>query len=98
MAESDEEPLKAAEDNNVIPDNCMIDSGFDTMSVYKFCQVYGWKPMKGPASGGFRHRNKKTGRMSTQLWTWTKAEVGIGMQENMGCIRQLGCFCGQMMG
>ena len=82
MAESDEELLKAAEDNNVIPDNCMIDSGFDTMSVYKFCQVYGWKPMKGSASGGFRHRNKKTGRMSTQLWTWTKAEVGIGTREH----------------
>lgn len=82
MAESDEELLKAAEDNNVIPDNCMVDSGFDTMSVYKFCQVYGWKPMKGSGTGGFRHRNKKTGRMSTQLWTWTKAEVGIGTREH----------------
>lgn len=74
--------LNAAEENNVHADNCMIDSGYDTASVYKFCQRHGWKPMKGSGNQGFKHRNKKTGRMSTQLWTWTKAEVGIGTKEH----------------
>lgn len=78
----DKELLEVAELNNVPPDNCMVDSGFDTTSVYKFCQRHGWKPMKGSGTSGFKHRNKKTGRMSTQLWTWTKAEVGIGTREH----------------
>jgi phage terminase large subunit GpA-like protein len=78
----DKELLEVAEANNVHPDNCMVDSGFDTTSVYKFCQKYGWKPMKGSGNQGFKHRNKKTGRLSTQLWTWTKAEVGIGTREH----------------
>jgi phage terminase large subunit GpA-like protein len=81
-AESDVELLEAAERNNVHSDNCMVDSGFDSASVYKFCQRHGWKPMKGSGSAGFRHRNAKTGRISTQLWTWTKAEVGIGTKEH----------------
>lgn len=81
-ADTDDDLLEAAERNNVHSDNCMIDSGFDTQSVYKFCQMYGWKPMKGSGNAGFKHRNKKTGRMSTQLWTWTKAEVGIGTKQH----------------
>jgi len=81
-AESDVELLEAAERNNVHSDNCMVDSGFDSASVYKFCQRHGWKPMKGSGNAGFRHRNAKTGRISTQLWTWTKAEVGIGTKEH----------------
>ena len=78
----DKELLEVAEANKVLPDNCMVDSGFDTTSVYKFCQKHGWKPMKGSGNQGFKHRNKKTGRLSTQLWTWTKAEVGIGTKEH----------------
>jgi phage terminase large subunit GpA-like protein len=76
--ETDEDLLAVAEEHGVHSDNCMVDSGFDTQSVYKFCQEYGWKPMKGSGNQGFKHRNKKTGRLSTQLWTWTKAEVGVG--------------------
>lgn len=80
--ESEMDLLHVAEENNVHADNCMIDSGYDTASVYKFCQRHNWKPMKGSGNQGFKHRNKKTGRMSTQLWTWTKAEVGIGTKEH----------------
>ena len=80
--ETDLDLLEVAETNNVHADNCMVDSGYDTASVYKFCQRHGWKPMKGSGVQGFRHKNKKTGRLSTQLWTWTKAEVGIGTKDH----------------
>lgn len=80
--ENDDELLAVAEQNKVHSDNCMVDAGYDTQSVYKFCQKHNWKPMKGSGNQGFKHRNQKTGRMSTQLWTWTKAEVGIGTRED----------------
>ena len=78
---TDEELLSVAERLKVDPENCVIDSGYDTGAVYKFCQKYKWKPMKGTGVQGYRHKNAKTGRIATQLWTWTKAEVGIGTKE-----------------
>ncbi len=90
-ADSDEELLAIAEQYKVPIENCIIDSGYDTQSVYKFCQTNGWKPMKGTSVANYRHRNAKTGKIATQLWTWTKAEVGMGTKEQ-GLYKQIRLF------
>jgi len=90
-ADSDEELLSIAQQYKVPVENCIIDSGYDTQSVYKFCQINGWKPMKGTAVANYRHRNSKTGKLATQLWTWTKAEVGMGTKEQ-GLYKQIRLF------
>jgi phage terminase large subunit GpA-like protein len=90
-ADSEEELLSIAKQYNVPVENCMMDSGYDTQSVYKFCQTSGWKPMKGTGVQSYRHRNQKTGKIATQLWTWTKADVGIGTKEQ-GLFKQIRLF------
>jgi phage terminase large subunit GpA-like protein len=90
-ADSEEELLAIAEDYKVPSENCLMDSGYDTQSVYRFCQMHNWKPMKGTSVATYRHRNQKTGKVASQLWTWTKAEVGIGTKEQ-GYHKQIRLF------
>jgi phage terminase large subunit GpA-like protein len=58
--------------------NCMIDSGYDAQSVYRFCLGSGWKAFKGdhkpyyPVFKRLKHGGRKVFR---QIWRKTEAAV-----------------------
>ena len=68
--------LEVAKDYNVHPKFCLIDCGYDTATVMKFCLNNGWKPMMGDGSKNYAHQ--KDGKTVRQVWTSARMDVGLG--------------------
>lgn len=81
-AYSESELLEISKEHGVPPTRCVIDCGWNTASVIRFCQRYGWKPFRGDAAKQFTVRDKKSGKAVRQIWTenYADAEMGTRLQ------------------
>lgn len=81
-AYSETELLEVAQENNVPAVRCIIDCGWNTASVIRFCQRHNWKPFRGDGAKHFTVRDKKSGVSIKQIWTetWADAEMGTRRQ------------------
>ena len=74
---SETELLDIARTNGIHPKRCMIDCGWNTASVLRFCQRHDWKPFRGDGAKHYTLK-RKMGRQVKQLWTETWADASMG--------------------
>ena len=70
--------LEVAERFKVGSARCLIDAGWNTASVLRFCQRHSWKPFRGDGAKDYSVRDKRTKRMVKQIWTENWADAGMG--------------------
>ena len=75
---SEAELLQVAKDNRVHHRRCLIDSGYQTGWVMRFCQHNGWKPFRGDGAKSYVHRHPKTKKAIRRIWTESMAEPDLG--------------------
>lgn len=80
-AYSETELLEIAKANKVANKLCLIDCGWNTAGVLRFCQRHGWKPFRGDGAKHFSVRDKKTGKVVKQIWTETYADASMGTRQ-----------------
>jgi hypothetical protein len=87
---SETDLLALAEENDIPPARCLIDCGWNTASVLKFCQVHNWKPFRGDGAKYFRVKHKKTGKTVRQIWTetWADAQMGTRLQGKQKMVKR----------
>lgn len=81
-AYSETELLEIAVEHKIPAVRCIIDCGWNTASVIRFCQRHNWKPFRGDKAKQYTVRDKKTGKAVKQIWTetWADAEMGTRKQ------------------
>jgi len=77
-AYSEIELLEIAKENKVPPLRCLIDCGWNTASVIRFCQRHGWKPFRGDGAKHYSVKDKATGKAVKQIFTETWADADMG--------------------
>lgn len=75
---SETELLELSQQHDVDPRRCIIDCGWNTASVIRFCQRHGWKPFRGDGAKHYTVRDPKTKKSVRQIWTESWADTGMG--------------------
>lgn len=63
--------------------NAMIDPGFKTREVYRFCLANRWKAFKGDDAEYFLHLNKKANPLKTVRRIWMRTLIDPHFGSNL---------------